>query len=215
MSTLSGSSYYKMQQAFQSSINYNIGSYDMFSTGATPGKAHIIEILDINNDDCENTDITLTPVNITYLTSTMNVGDISHNITTGNLPFANWTQNTSSNYPLVMDVECLTEFDGDKKNAFFVEALIKEKKLVNAHIYKNGNPNSASVITTNNNEFVCVKFIGECLFQVYNAFGSLIVEGKTENCKINYLNSLTPGTYIIKVTDDNGNISSDRIIITK
>jgi hypothetical protein len=215
MSTLSGSSYYKMQQAFQSSINYNISSYDMFSTGATPGKAHIIEVLDINNDDCENTEITLTPANISYLTSTMSVGDISHNITIDSLPFANWTQNTSSNYPLVMDVECLTEFGGDKKNALFVETLINGKKSTDENISKVINQNSGTVLTNNNNEFVCEKFDGECNYQVFNVFGSLIEEGKTVNGKTNYLNNLVSGTYIIKVTDSRGNISSNKIVITK
>jgi hypothetical protein len=215
MSTLSGSTYYKLHQAFQSSINYNISSYDMFSTGATPGKAHIIEVLDINNDDCENTEITLTPANISYLTSTMSVGDISHNITIDSLPFANWTQNTSSNYPLVMDVECLTEFGGDKKNALFVETLIKGKKSTVENISKVINQNSGTVLTNNNNEFVCEKFDGECNYQVFNVFWSLIEEGKTVNGKTNYLNNLVSGTYIIKVTDSRGNISSNKIVITK
>jgi hypothetical protein len=215
MTILQGTSYYKLHQAFQSSINYNIGTYDMFSTGATPGKAHIIEVLDINNDDCSNSEITLTPAEISYTSSSMTVLDISHTITIDSLPFSNWTQNSSSSYPLAMDVECLTAFNGDKKNTLFVENLIIEKNQNLKKIPKIENMNSASVITTKNNEFVCVKFDGECNYYVYNIFGSLIDNGKTENGKTINLNKLPLGTYIVKVTDDNGNTSCSKIVITK
>jgi hypothetical protein len=215
MSTLSGSTYYKLHQAFQSSINYNISSYDMFSTGATPGKAHIIEVLDINNDDCENTEITLTPANISFTQMTKTPNEISHWASGSVLSFSNWTQNTSSNYPLSMDVECLTETGGGKKNALFVETLINEKRLNHANKDEVNNLYSGTVLTNNNNEFVCEKFDGECVYRVYNIFGSLIVEGKTVNGKTNYLKNLSPGTYIIKVTDAKGNIASSKISISE
>lgn len=213
MSTLSGSTYYKLHQAFQSCINYNIGTFDMFSTGSTPGKAHIIEVLDLNNDECNNTEITLTPTNISYDQSIMTVAEISHNITTDSLPFSNWTQSTSSGYPISMDIECLTENGGDKKNALFVETLINDKKSTVENISKMNILNSGTILTNNNNAFVCEKFDGECYFKVFNIFGSLIREGRTANGTTNCLNNLTSGTYIIKVTDSKGNISCNKIII--
>lgn len=215
MSTLSGTSYYKLHQAFQSCIDYNIGTFDMFSTGSTPGKAHIIEVLDLNNDECNNTEITLTPADISYTPFTMTVSEISHYTTSDILPFSNWTQNTSSNYPLAMDIECLTENGGDKKNALFVETLINDKKSTDENISKINILNSGTILTNNNNAFVCEKFDGECYFKVFNVFGSLIREGKTENGKTNCLNNMASGTYIIKVTDSKGNISGNKIIITE
>jgi hypothetical protein len=215
MSTLSGSTYYKLHQGFQSCINYNIGSFDMFSTGSTPGKAHIIEVLDLNNDDCENTEITLTPVNISFTQTTMTPNEISNSLLGSTLSFSNWTQNTSSNYPLSMDVECLTETGGGKKNALFVETLINEKRLTLVNKDNVENQYSGIVLTNNNNEFVCENFDGECNYQVFNVFGSLIEEGKTVNSKTNYLKKVSSGTYIIRVTDAKGNISSNKIIITE
>ncbi len=215
MSILPGTTYYKLHQAFQSCINYNIGSFDMFSTGSTPGKAHIIEVLDLNIDSCENTEIELTPANISYVTSTMTVPDISTYLNGTTLSFSNWTQNTSSNYPLSMDVECLTETGGGKKNALFVETLINEKRLTLVNKDNVENQYSGIVLTNNNNEFVCEKFDGECNYQVFNVFGSLIEEGKTVNSKTNYLKKVSSGTYIIRVTDSKGNISSNKIIITE
>lgn len=213
MTILQGTSYYKLHQAFQSCINYNIGTFDMFSTGSTPGKAHIIEVLDLNNDECNNTEITLTPTNISYDQSIMTVAEISHNITTDSLPFSNWTQSTSSGYPISMDIECLTENGGDKKNALFVETLINDKKSTVENISKMNILNSGTILTNNNNAFVCEKFDGECYFKVFNIFGSLIREGRTANGTTNCLNNLTSGTYIIKVTDSKGNISCNKIII--
>lgn len=215
MSTLPGTTYYKLHQAFQSCINYNIGSYDMFSTGSTPGKAHIIEVLDLNIDSCENTEIELTPANISFTQDDKEPDEISYSFSGTILSFSNWTQNTSSNYPLSMNVECLSETGGGKKNAFFVETLINEKKLDAENINKEKNLILPSVITNNNNEFVCEKFDGECYFKVFNVFGSLIREGKTENGKTNCLNNLTSGTYVIRVTDSKGNISGNKIIITE
>src|SRR5574344_1734002 len=199
LDNLSGSTYYKVLQAFQSSINYNIASGNMISTGAIPGKAQIYEILDLNIDSCDNTEITLTPVNVSYIQSTMTAEEISD--TYDALPLSIWGQNTSTNYPLSMGVECLTESSDSANNDDFAKNLINEKKSNIENNINANNQNSGIIITNNNNEFVCDKFDGECSYQIFNIIGSHIMSGSTENGKTNYLNNLTTGTYIIKVTD--------------
>ena len=210
---LTGSSYYKRRQAFQSCINYNIGSFDIFSTGSTIGKAYITKAIDLNYDDCDNTEMTLTPANISYVQSSVTANAISSD---GIVSFPNsYTQNTSSDYPLSMGVICLTGGGKNNAKASFVETLINEKRSQINNTAKIDKLNSGTILTNNNNEFVCEKFEGECYYKVYNVFGSLIREGKTENGKINYLSNLTAGTYIIKVVDSKGNISGNKVVITK
>lgn len=210
---VSGSTYYKVLQAFQSNINYNVASENMISTGAIPGKAQIYEILDLNTDSCDNTEITLTPINISYSQSSMTVPEITeqHDAIT----FSNWTQNTSTNYPLSMGVECLTAFSGFSNNDDFAKNLINEEKSNIENNINANNQNSGIIITNNKNEFVCDNFDGECSYQIFNIIGSHIMNGSTENGKTNYLNNLTTGTYIILVTDSKGNFSNNKIIITE
>lgn len=215
LDNLPGSTYYKLLQAFQSSINYNATSSDMLCTGAIPGKAQINEVLDLNIDSCDNTEITLTPVNITYTTSSMEVPEITDSVNFSSLLFEFWAQNSLINYPLSMGIECFTESNGSAKNADLINNQMNEKKSNEENNIKVNNQNSGIIITNNKNEFVCENFDGDCCYQIFNIIGSLIMSGKTENGKTNYLNNLTTGTYIINVTDTKGNFSNNRIIITE
>jgi len=202
--------YRNVTNSFLNTIIYNQSTYFVQAAGTYNGNGYITEAYMLEDETCDSLiNNYLFPINYTASRSRL-MGNGSLSSIWGIMDTTNISTYATESF--AMDEDCYSELDRD------FESMIEDTKARLAGKIEVVEKNASTlpdyeIDVQENNSFVCTKFNGTCQYIVYDIHGRVVCEGITQNGNTNYLNGLTPGLYLVRVTDSNNGTATRKIVI--
>ena len=179
-------------------ISYDHYTGNVVAGGAITGYGVLMDAYYISN--CGNT-VTVSVNNENYTTA----NSVSLQTYTVSVP-ASTTQTSYRNILYSFDESCVVCDYGD---------AVFQKKSDIEHNEDYENIDDRISLNVHENRFVCSGFKGNCEYVVYDMLGKIVCSGAIHNGEECQLSITSNGLYIIKVSDDNNNSLSEKIVIAQ
>lgn len=203
------STYYSTEQMYLSSLNFNEATYNVYASGATPqGYAYLVEINDLMYDICDIDCLVTTPSFVCACYDTIGAVDLEN--AAGN---AVKKASTLTTYSIDNSLLCGDVYMARLRNEE-LKTKIKNKKLENNVIQQIKTEAKIAInIKVYENSFICNNCEEICNYKIFDIFGRKHQEGTAYNNTETEIKIKTAGTYLLQITDNIGNVKTEKIII--
>lgn len=203
------STYYSIEQMYLSSLNFNEATYNIYASGATPqGDAYLVEINDLMYETCDIDRLVTTPSFVCDCYDTISALDFipynSSRIKCVSTPTTYSINDTllcgDDGLPKMKNEELKAKIENKKLENTAFEQIEKETKITpNIKIYEKS--------------FLCNNFGEVCNYKIFDVLGRKLQEGNTHNDTEIEINIKTAGTYLLNISDNKGNVKTEKLII--